>query len=105
MTKKKRKLINLEALGDAAECLKTLAHPHRLRMVDMLLGDEYTVGDLAEACEIHSHMASEHLRMMKDRGLLSSRRDGRRTYYRIEDGGLASIMQCVAKRYGPGACR
>ncbi len=105
MAKKKRKLIDLEALGYAAECLKTLAHPHRLRMVDMLLGDEYTVGDLADACEIHSHMASEHLRMMKDRGLLSSRRDGRRTYYRIEDNGLASIMQCVAKRYGPGVRR
>ena len=89
-----------EALAEVAECLKTLAHPHRLRMVNMLLSDEHTVGDLADACEIHSHMASEHLRMMKDRGLLSSRRDGRRTYYRIEDGGLAGIMRCVENRYG-----
>ncbi len=105
MARKKRKLIDLEALGHAAECLRTLAHPHRLRMVNMLLSDEYTVGDLAEACEIHSHMASEHLRMMKDRGLLSSRREGRRTYYRVEDRGLASIMDCVEKRYGVGAGR
>ena len=102
MARKKRKLIDLESLGHAAECLRTLAHPHRLRMVNMLLSDEYTVGDLAEACEIHSHMASEHLRMMKDRGLLNSRRDGRKTYYRIEDPGLASIMDCVGKRYGAG---
>ncbi|NOX58450.1 MAG: winged helix-turn-helix transcriptional regulator [Planctomycetes bacterium] len=95
MARKKYKPIEMEALGHAAECLKTLAHPHRLRMVDLLLRDEHTVGDLAEACMIQSRMASEHLRMMKDRGLLSSRRDGRRTYYRIEDEGLASIMQCI----------
>ncbi|NOX58172.1 MAG: helix-turn-helix transcriptional regulator [Planctomycetes bacterium] len=100
MARKKHKPITMAALFRAAECLKTLAHPHRLRMVDLLLHDEYTVGDLAEACEIQSHMASEHLRMMKDRGLLNSRRDGRRTYYRVEDEGLASIMQCIQKRYG-----
>ncbi len=102
MAKKTRKLIDMDALGHAAECLRTLAHPHRLRMVNMLLGDEYTVGDLAEACGIHSHMASEHLRMMKDRGLLGSRRDGRRTYYRIEDPGLSSIVDCIEKRFGKG---
>ena len=52
------KLTSLEALGQAAECLKTLAHPHRLRMVQMLLRGRYTVGQLAEACAIPSHMAS-----------------------------------------------
>lgn len=100
MTGEKRELIDLTALDEAAQCLRTLAHPHRLRMVDMLLSDEHTVGELAEACGIQSHMASEHLRMMKDRGLLSSRREGRRTYYRIEDRGLASIIGCVRGRYG-----
>ncbi len=105
MAKRRLKLIDLEALGGAAECLRTLAHPHRLRMVQMLLSEEYTVGQLAEACGIQSHMASEHLRMMKDRGLLCSRRDGRRTYYRIEDQGLAGIIDCVERRYGAGAGR
>ncbi len=100
MPKKKYKLIDLEVLERAAECLRTLAHPHRLRMVQMLLNKEHAVGALAEACEIRSHMASEHLRMMKDRGLLNSRREGRCTYYRIEDPGLASIIDCVERRYG-----
>ena len=58
-------LTPLDALERAAECLKTLAHPHRLRMVQMLLRDRYTVGELAEACGIPSHMASEHLRLMQ----------------------------------------
>ena len=52
------KLTPLPALEQAAECLKTLAHPHRLRIVQMLLQGRYTVGELAEACEIPSHMGS-----------------------------------------------
>ncbi len=70
------KLTSLDALSQAAECLKTLAHPHRLRMVQMLLQGRYTVGDLAEACGIPSHMASEHLRLMQRCGFLSSEKEG-----------------------------
>ena len=93
-------LLSLEALADAAECLRTLAHPHRLRMVQMMLHGKYTVGELAEACEIQSHMASEHLRLMKHCGLLASERDGRRTYYQVAEPHLASIMSCIEERFG-----
>ena len=65
-------LLDLEYLNDAAECLRTLAHPHRLRMVQLLLQGRYKVGELAEACGIPSHMASEHLRLMQRCGLLRS---------------------------------
>ncbi len=93
-------LLSLEALSDAAECLRTLAHPHRLRMVQMMLHGKYTVGELAEACEIQSHMASEHLRLMKRCGLLASEGDGRRTYYQVAEPHLASIMSCIEQRFG-----
>lgn len=98
--KKTEKLTGLEAMGEAAECLRTLAHPHRLRMVQMLLRGEYTVGELAEACGIQSHMASEHLGRMKDRGLLAAERRGRSTYYRVAEQGLSRIMKCVESRFG-----
>ena len=71
-------LTPLDALEKAAECLKTLAHPHRLRMVQMLLRDRYTVGELAEACGIPSHMASEHLRLMQRCGFLANAKEGRK---------------------------
>ena len=95
-----RRLIGLEALGQAAECLKTLAHPHRLRIVEMLLGGRYTVGELAEACGIPSHMASEHLRLMQRCGFLDSSREGRTVYYAIVEPHLANIMNCIADRFG-----
>lgn len=93
-------LLSLDLLTEAAECLRTVAHPHRLRMVQMLLEGDYTVGELAEACAIPSHMASEHLGRMKDRGLLTSKRDGRRIYYSVAEEGLADILACIERRFG-----
>lgn len=98
--KTKPTLTSLEALGQAAECLKTLAHPHRLRMVQMLLQGRYTVGELAEACGIPSHMASEHLRLMQRSGFLGSEKEGRRTYYEVVEPHLAGIISCVEGRFG-----
>ena len=93
-------LISLGALEQAAECLRTIAHPHRLRMIQMLLHGRYMVGELADACEIPSHMASEHLRLMQRSGLLASDRDGRKTYYQIAEPHLANIMACIEARFG-----
>ena len=93
-------LIDLEKLQDAAECLRTLAHPVRLRMVQLMLRGELTVGELAEACEIPSHMASEHLRMMQHCGLLARRQDGRRTYYQVAEPTVARLMDCIESRFG-----
>lgn len=97
---KRLRLTSIEALSQAAECLKTLAHPHRLRIVQMLLQARYTVGELAEACDIPSHMASEHLRLMQRCGFLTSEKEGRKAYYQIAEQHLASIMSCVEQRFG-----
>lgn len=95
------KLTGMESLVSAADCLKTLGHPHRLRMAQMLLQSEFNVGELARACDIPSHMASEHLRLMSDRGLLDRERRGRFIYYRVAEPGLADILRCVESRYEP----
>lgn len=92
--------LSLAALSQAAECLKTLAHPHRLRMVQMLLQGRYTVGELADACEIASHMASEHLRLMQRCGFLTSEKDGRKTYYAVAEPHLHDILRCIESRFG-----
>lgn len=97
---KSPKLTPLPALEQAAECLKTLAHPHRLRIVQMLLQGRYTVGELADACEIPSHMASEHLRLMQRCGFLTMEKDGRKVYYQVAEKHLANILACIEARFG-----
>jgi DNA-binding transcriptional ArsR family regulator len=96
-------LTSLDALQQAAECLKTLAHPHRLRMIQMLLHGRYAVGELAAACGIPSHMASEHLRLMQHCGYLTQQKDGRKAYYQIAEPHLANSMACIEGRFGVGA--
>jgi len=96
---KKIEILDNGALELAAECLRTIAHPCRLRMIHVLLQEECPVGELADLCAIPSHMASEHLRLLKDRGLLGSRREGRKIYYHIAEQALASIMDCVERRF------
>lgn len=96
------KLIGMKNLEEAADCLKTLAHPVRLRMVQLMLQGEFTVGELAAACEIPSHMASEHLRMMQHCGFLNRRQQGRRMYYQVSEPAVERIMNCIEKRFSDG---
>lgn len=98
-------LIDLDRLAQAAECLKILAHPHRLRMVEMLLGSDYTVGDLAEACGINSPIASGHLRLMQRCGFLIPKREGRRIYYQVAEPCLAKFMTCIRERFAAKKAR
>jgi len=96
----KLKLTSMEALGEAAECLRVLAHPHRLRMVQMLLASQYTVTELAQSCDLPTAMASEHLRLMQRCGFLESRRDGRNVYYQVVEPHLKRILACIEDRFG-----
>lgn len=100
----KLRLTDLSALNQAAECLRILAHPHRLRMVQMLLQADYTVGDLADACGLPSAMASEHLRLMQRCGFLSSEKEGRRVFYRVAEPHLKNILVCIEDRFGAVEC-
>lgn len=101
----KLRLTDLDALGQAAECLRLLAHPHRLRMVQMLLQGEYSVGELAEACNLPTPMASEHLRLMQRCGFLTSEKQGRKVYYQVVEPHLKNILKCVEDRFGVAVAR
>ena len=96
------RLTPLSSLEQAAECLKTLAHPHRLRMIQMLLQGRFTVGELAEACGIPSPMASEHLRLMQRCSFLKSEKEGRNVYYLVTETHLSEILACIEARFGSG---
>ena len=88
-----------EAFAQAAECLRTLAHPVRLRMVQLLLHGRYTVGELAADCEVPDNVASEHLRLMQRCGFFTSEREGRKVFYQVAEPHLESIMSCIESRF------
>lgn len=92
-----------EALREAAECLKVLAHPVRLRIVEILLKGEYPVNRVAEMCGVRPHQCSEHLRLLQGHGLLSSERRGRYVFYRVADPRLPELLNCLRKAYAEEA--
>ena len=99
--RKSKKQLDFAALSQAAECLKTLAHPHRLQIVQLLLaGDSVTVNEIAEACGLNQPTTSDHLRLMQRCGFLISVRDGRTVYYQISEPHLEDIMNCIRNRFG-----
>ena len=88
-------LLPLETLSEAAECLKVIAHPVRLRMVEILMQGEFPVHELARMCDLPPHQACEHLRLMRGQRLLASERRGRAVYYRIESQRLPALIGCL----------
>jgi DNA-binding IclR family transcriptional regulator len=70
-----------------------------LRMIQMLLQGDYTVGELAESCQLPTAMASEHLRLMQRCGFLTSEKDGRKVFYRVAEPHLQNIMKCIEDRF------
>ena len=66
-----------------AERLKALADPTRLRMVNLLMQGERTVGDVAEGLGLRHGTASSHLGVLSRAGIVGSRKDGTRAYYCI----------------------
>ena len=66
-----------------AEVCKALANEHRQAILYTIGEDEICVGDLADQVGIPVHAASQHLRIMREHGLLSARKEGQNVYYRV----------------------
>ncbi len=98
--------INLLAetvLAEAADCLKVMAHPVRLRIADILMQERVTVGTIAKLCKLPPSQASEHLRLMKACGLLDAAREGRAVYYCIANPSLPGLIRCIRNTCGKAA--
>lgn len=68
-----------------AELFRLLGHPVRVRVLDLLRDGERSVGELQAALELDSGGTSQHLTAMRRQGLLESRKDGAKVYYRVKD--------------------
>lgn len=89
--------IDPENLEKAANMLKSIAHPVRLQIISCLEdGNKLTVTEIHQLLGIEQSTASHHLGILKDRDVLSSRRDGKNTYYFLKHENLKTILNCVS---------
>lgn len=77
-----------------------LSHPHRLRVLCLLVEEgELSVADLLERIPLSASALSQHLSKMKEEGLLSSRRVGKNVYYAIVRSDIMEILELLHRLY------
>jgi DNA-binding transcriptional ArsR family regulator len=78
-----------------AEFLKALANPTRLLLLTQLAGGERCVCELMANTELEQANTSQHLAVLRNQGIVESRRDGSRTLYHIKRPEVAAILTLV----------
>lgn len=95
---KTNKNITVKRLEQVAKVLKTISHPVKLEVLE-LLGEQEPLS-VTSICslidsECEMSMMSHHLAKMKDNGILISEKEGKQVYYRIADRNILKIFKCV----------
>lgn len=90
-------LIDMETLRQVAPIIRNAAHPLRLRILDYLqhAGGERNVTQIVEAAEAEQAVVSQQLRILKDQGILSARREGTNVFYSIADPSVLLLLDCI----------
>lgn len=77
---------------EVAALLKTLSHPARLMLVCTLVGGEYSVGALEEALGIRQPTLSQQLGVLREAGIVETRRDAKQIFYRLTEAKAAALV-------------
>lgn len=75
-----------------AQLFRVLGHPVRIRILELLLDGERTVGELQSALSLDSSGTSQHLAALRQLGVLESRRAGTSVHYKIRDPRISQLM-------------
>ena len=83
-----------------AALMRALGSPVRLAIIDALDADDRCVHELMEAVRLPQAQVSQHLRLLKDARLVTSRRRGREVVYSVADQDAASIVRAALSHRG-----
>lgn len=87
---------NTKKLNSIARIMKTVGHPSRLMILELLLENgPLPVKDIYEAINISQSNASQHLKALEDIDILQSERDGKNICYSIRNPQVARLLHCV----------
>ena len=80
---------------DLVEGMKALAHPLRLRIMQSLEGKERNVGQIEEAAAIGQPALSQQLAVLRNAGLVKTRKEAKLVYYRIDESRLSGLVEAM----------
>jgi len=84
-----------QVLVEAAEMVRVLGHPVRLRIVELLEAGEQTVTQLQEGLEAPQALVSQQLARMRAAGIVAGRRGGSNVWYSIADPRVVRMLDCL----------
>jgi len=88
--------LNPGQLEKAANMLKAIAHPVRIAILKELeKGKKLTVTEIHQLLKIEQSTTSHHLGILKDKGVLVSKREGKNSYYFLKHENLSNILNCI----------
>jgi ArsR family transcriptional regulator len=90
-----------EAAGEAVAALKALGNPERLLLLCQMSQGEASVGDLEALLDIHQPTLSQQLGVLRREGMVATRREGKKVFYRIADPRLLALLRALYKLYCP----
>jgi len=83
---------------EASDILKALAHPARLKIVVGLLKDECNVAQIQRVLGLPQSTISQHLKTLKNAGIIKGRREGTKTCYRVIDVRARKIVEIIKRK-------
>jgi ArsR family transcriptional regulator len=93
-----RRKISPGALEDAAKVLRAVAHPLRLRLIEIIdAKGESNVSALCEASGAPQPAVSQQLARLRHEGVLAARRDGSQVFYRVARPEVLGLLDCVRR--------
>jgi ArsR family transcriptional regulator len=81
--------------GEVAGLLRTLAHPARLMIVCTLAEGEFSVGQLEQELGIHQPTLSQQLTVLRDAGIVETRREAKQIFYRLTEAKAERLIQSL----------
>ncbi|MBP1882197.1 sulfite-sensing transcriptional repressor BigR [Sinorhizobium mexicanum] len=81
--------------GEAATLLKTLANQNRLMIVCALVEGEHSVGQLEEMLGIHQPTLSQQLTVLREAGIVATRRDAKQIFYRLAEEKASRLVMAL----------
>ncbi len=90
-----RKILNDSQLERAAETLKAVSHPARLKIIEILEEGERSVTEIQDYLGITQSLTSQHLSNMRVRGVLKCRKNGSMVYYSIANPDVVKVIHCI----------
>lgn len=84
-----------EDIDRASRSLKAMSHPLRLKILCTLGDQETSVQDIVEQVGTSQSNISQHLAILRDKGILDSRKDANRVYYRVGDARTLRLIEMM----------